>query len=52
MSHLKIEQAIFTSADNATMKGYQLVARSAGVDRDTRTTVVPLVALARFNLRG
>ena len=34
MSHLQIEQAIFTSADGATMKGYQLVARSAGIDRE------------------
>ena len=33
MSHLQIEQAIFTSAENATMKGYQIVARSAGIDR-------------------
>lgn len=34
MSQLQIEQAIFTSAENATMKGYQLVARSPGIDRD------------------
>ena len=34
MSHLQIEQAIFTSANHATMQGYQLVARSAGIDRD------------------
>tara|TARA_R110002049_G_scaffold27321_2_gene93972 strand:+ start:29943 stop:30725 length:783 start_codon:yes stop_codon:yes gene_type:complete len=33
MSHLQIEQAIFTSADKGTMKGYQLVARSPGIDR-------------------
>ena len=33
MSHLQIEQAIFTSADSATMKGYQLVARSSGINR-------------------
>ena len=33
MSHLQIEQAIFTSAEGATMKGYQIVARSPGIDR-------------------
>lgn len=30
---MKVEQAIFTSADNGGMKGYQLVSRSAGIDR-------------------
>lgn len=30
---MQIQQAIFTSSDRGTMKGYQLVAKSAGVDR-------------------
>lgn len=30
---MQIEQAIFTSADSGPMRGYQLVARSPGVDR-------------------
>lgn len=29
---MQVEQAIFTSADGGSMKGYQLVSRSAGVD--------------------
>lgn len=30
---MKAEQAVFASADSSRMKGYQLVARSAGIDR-------------------
>lgn len=30
---MQVQQAIFTSADSGSMKGYQLVSRSAGIDR-------------------
>ena len=33
MQTFKVEQAIFASSDRGSMKGYQLVARSPGVDR-------------------
>lgn len=32
---MKIQQAIFTSSDRSQMKGYQLVAKSADIDRHT-----------------
>ncbi|MEM8670020.1 MAG: hypothetical protein AAGG48_21010 [Planctomycetota bacterium] len=35
MSPIHVEQAIFSSSDRGSMKGYQLVSRSAGIDRDT-----------------
>ena len=33
MQSFQVQQAIFASADRGSMKGYQIVARSAGVDR-------------------
>ncbi|MGB0599159.1 MAG: hypothetical protein ACPGLY_20945 [Rubripirellula sp.] len=34
MKPINVEQAIFSSADRGAMKGYQLIARSAGIDRE------------------
>lgn len=33
MKSFQVEQAVFASSDRGSMKGYQLVARSAGIDR-------------------
>lgn len=34
MHTIEVEQAVFASSDHGTMKGYQLVAKSAGIDRE------------------
>ncbi len=35
MTPIHVEQAVFASSDRGSMKGYQLVAKSAGIDRET-----------------
>ena len=35
MTPIYVEQAIFSSSDRGSMKGYQLIAKSAGIDRET-----------------
>ena len=34
MTPIDVEQAVFSSSDRGSMKGYQLIAKSAGIDRD------------------
>ena len=33
MSSMNVEQAVFASSDRGSVKGYQLVAKSQGIDR-------------------
>lgn len=35
MTPIDVEQAVFSSSNRGSMKGYQLVAKSSGIDRDT-----------------